>query len=111
MVKKFGLVFLAYILVTVLVPVVALFNFARSQNKDAYLHTLAVGFDQVGGSALYGTEDYTISSYTYFLCTQGYGRRYCFYRWAIDALFGTHHCKDSFTKESSEIQFTIKEIL
>jgi len=32
---------------------------------------LAIGEDQRGGSYLYGTEDYTISSYTYILHARG----------------------------------------
>ena len=32
---------------------------------------IAIGIDQVGGSILYGTEDWTVSSYTHILAQKG----------------------------------------
>lgn len=43
----------------------------RREDLSEYYFTIAVGNDQVGASAIYGTEDWTISSYTYYLHLKG----------------------------------------
>ena len=62
-----------------------------------YWRTLAIGIDQVGGSLLYGTEDYTVSAWTHHLCAD-LGRR-CWLERLIDRLFYPGHCAASWRRE------------
>ena len=66
-----------------------------------YFITVAIGFDQAGGSVLYEEEDYTISSYTYMMCQKG---KYCWFMQLIDFLFGKEHCKRSYISEQNKIR-------
>lgn len=43
----------------------------RREDLGEYYFTISIGNDQVGASAIYGTEDWTISSYTYHLHVKG----------------------------------------
>jgi len=60
-----------------------------------YFFTAAIGFDQAGGSILYSQENYTISSYTFYLCNK-VDKRYCVVMKMIDFIFGENHCKESY---------------
>jgi len=66
----------------------------------AYWRTLAIGIDQVGGSLLYGTEDYTVSAWTHHQCAD-YGRL-CRFERLIDRLFYPGHCAASWRREQEE---------
>lgn len=59
-----------------------------------YIHAILIGLDQVGGSILYGTKDFTISSYTYILHKKGVTQATFFMRF-IDLLIGKITSKDS----------------
>ncbi len=80
----------------------------RKENLREYFLTLAIGEDQRGGSYLYGTEDYTISSYTYYLHTQGV--LWASYFMSFIDFFayllgdGKEHCKKSYEKEINELK-------
>ena len=95
----------------------------RKESVSDYLFTLILGQDQLGGSALYGTEDFTISSYTYYLHTKGnkyathfmkfinalsYGLAYLLYKSKMtskDKLEAQReHCKNSYKKELEELR-------
>ncbi|BCD67341.1 hypothetical protein [Nitratiruptor sp. YY09-18] len=78
-----------------------------------YIFTAAVGFDQAGGSILYGQENFTISSYTYYLCTKKRNQVACHFMRLIDLIFGQNHCKRAYHweigKNSSDL-LQIKEL-
>ena len=69
--KNLGLMILALVLVTALAPVIFVINLVRlpilGKSLSEYYLQIAIGIDQVGGSILYGTEDWTVSSYTHIL--------------------------------------------
>ena len=98
--REFFLMLIAFVLVGVLaLPVLAIGSIAR-RDKKRYWMSVAVGLDQVGGSLLYGTEDWTVSSWTYYECSNR--GKYCFFMKFIDWIFGDGHCKRSYEKESKE---------
>ena len=91
----------AYFLTTVLTPIATViksgyivWRYGVDGLKD-YFFVAAVGFDQAGGSILYSQENYTISSYTYYLCTK-VNKNYCSVMKMIDFIFGSEHCKNSY---------------
>lgn len=69
------LLVVVFILTMVLSPVIFILNVIRKIfRKDdlyKYMRAITIGLDQVGGSLLYGTKDWTISSYTYILHDKG----------------------------------------
>jgi hypothetical protein len=73
----------------------------RKENLSKYWLTVAIGFDQLGGSILYGEENWTVSSWTYLLSTNGNKYALRFMRF-IDLLFGQNHCLQSFLNESKQ---------
>lgn len=79
----------------------------RKESLEDYFYSLAIGEDQRGGSYLYGTEDFTISSYTYYLHTKG--NKYAtwfmkFIDFFASLLGDKEHCKNSFSKEFEELK-------
>lgn len=76
----------------------------RKESISDYLYVVAIGFDQAGGSILYGQEDWTVSSWTYYLsrCGNTYA---LYFRKFIDLIFGVDHCKNSFFKEAEQLKF------
>lgn len=76
----------------------------RKESIGDYMIVIAIGFDQVGGSILYGQEDWTVSSWTYHLAQSGniYAE---YFRVFIDLIFGKNHCRESFEKEAKELKF------
>jgi len=99
--KQFGLFLLAFFLVFVLTPFVVIFGiivrYLKGLSVKEYLETSAIGFDQAGGSVLYGKENYTISSYTHYLCE--YKGIKCWFEGFINFFFGQDHCRKSFEWE------------
>ena len=106
--KSFFLMLLAMILISVLsIPAIVLNMTRKLLHKDSiseYFKTIAIGFDQVGGSILYEQEDWTVSSWTYYLsrCGNTYA---LYFRKFIDLIFGVDHCKNSFFKEAEQLKF------
>lgn len=102
MIRPFFLMIVALMIVGLLsVPAIVvnlLRKVYRSEHIGEYFHTIAVGFDQAGGSILYGQEDWTVSSWTYVLHTRGNKNATAFMRF-IDLLFGKNHCKESYEWE------------
>ena len=92
---------LAYCLVIVLTPFVFMCNiiykYIHQHPIREYVETSAIGFDQAGGAVMYGKENYTISSYTHYLC--GYKGAKCWFERFINFFFGQDHCKKSFEWE------------
>ena len=97
---------LALVLVTALAPVIFVINLVRlpilGKSLSEYYLQIAIGIDQVGGSILYGTEDWTVSSYTHILAQKKIITAVYFEK-LIDMLFGKDHCKLSYENESKTI--------
>jgi len=108
MMKSFILMLIAIVIVSVAaVPVIALNTIRKSLRREKlkeYFKTIAIGFDQAGGSILYGQEDWTVSSWTYNLAMGGNLSAFEFMKF-IDLLFGKDHCKNSFFKEAGELKY------
>jgi hypothetical protein len=106
--KNLWLMVLALVLVTILSPFIFIFQLARKlvlkESLSEYFKTIAIGLDQVGGSLIYAQEDWTISSYTYYLGVVK-GNEYAYwFMCVIDLLFGKNHCQDSFFIEKKELE-------
>lgn len=118
MVKNFALMLIAFIGTTALSPIAFTANMIRKiyegDELKEYFKTIAIGFDQAGGSIIYGKENFTISSYTYFLCLYKGNRYACIFRDVIDFIFGKNHCRESYyneIKRDGEEYREIKEYL
>lgn len=98
--REFFLMLVAMVLVSVFALPVLVVGSLFKKDKKRYWETVAIGFDQVGGSLLYGTEDWTISSWTYIKCRVY--KRLCWFEKFIDFIFGKGHCKRSYEKEKKE---------
>ena len=103
-IKQLWLLLVATILFIPIAPIVFIINSLRFFNHDYWLQ-VAIGIDQLGGSILYNEEDWTISSYTYFLCIVY--RKYCWFMRFIDFWFGKGHCENSFKHEKQKL---LKEV-
>ncbi|WP_201353808.1 hypothetical protein [Hydrogenimonas urashimensis] len=103
----------AFVLATLLTPVVVPLNVMRhlwrGTSLGRYFKTAAIGFDQAGGSILYSQEDYTISSYTYYLAIYKGNRQAQWFLRFIDFVFGENHCKNSFENEAAKRNIFRKE--
>lgn len=101
--KSFFLMLIAIIIISVVsVPAIILNTIRkvfRRENIGEYFKTVAIGFDQAGGSILYGQEDWTVSSWTYHLHCKGNRHATLFMRF-IDRIFGKDHCKNSYEWEN-----------
>ena len=97
---------LALVLVTALAPVIFVINLVRlpilGKSLSEYYLQIAIGADQFGGSVLYGTEDWTVSSYTHILAQKKIVTA-VYFETLIDLLFGKDHCKLSYENESKTI--------
>ena len=100
--RAFILMLIAYVLVFTLAPFVIVWRSIKTKDKKSYWQSVAVGLDQSGGAILYGTEDWTVSSWTYYLCSKR--KKYCWFMGLIDLLFGKEHCKNSYLKEKKELR-------
>lgn len=105
---NFIMMILAITLVSVLAVPALILNIARKifrkEKLSEYFLSVAVGFDQVGGSILYGQEDWTVSSWTYRLHATGNKSATIFMKF-IDFFFGEDHCEDSFIWEAQQLNF------
>lgn len=103
--REFGLFVVAYLATTLLTPFVLFVNIIRknylNESVRKYLKDAAIGFDQAGGSVLYQQENFTISSYTYFLCWYKKNKYACKFMKLIDFIFGKGHCKKAYEWEAS----------
>jgi len=98
--RAFFLMIVAMVFVSVFTLPVLIVGSLFRKDRKRYWRTVAIGFDQVGGSLLYGTEDWTISSWSYYECA--YRGKRCWFVKFIDKIFGDEHCKKSYKKESKE---------
>ena len=98
--REFFLMLVAMVLVGLFALPVLIVGSLFRKDKKGYWKSVAIGFDQVGGSLLYGTEDWTISSWTYVECRVY--KKLCWFEKFIDFIFGKGHCKRSYEKESRE---------
>lgn len=103
--KQVWFLLVAIILFLPIAPIIFVVNMIRWIRKG-YLLNVAVGIDQLGGCILYNEQDWTISSYTHFLCT-AFGK-FCRFEKFIDFWFGKGHCRKSFLDEKKEIEWEAK---
>ncbi len=113
MIRATLLFLIAYAVVMTATPFVVLYkvlNFwKRKERLSDMLFTMAIGFDQAGGSVLYEQENFTVSSYTYYLCSkQG---KLCWFMKLIDLIFGKDHCKNAYKWEVKNDMDDINNIL
>ena len=100
------LMLLAFVLLTFFAPFVFAVQIFRKiwfkESLSDYFRTIAIGLDQLGGSLIYSQEDWTISSYTYYLSQKGNKYAYFFMQF-INFFFGKEHCKKSYENEKKEL--------
>lgn len=92
--------------------IIILFHKNRIENFAAYFKTLAIGEDQVGGSYMYRTEDWTVSSYNYYLGVIKKKRFVYYFMRFVDFFprilnIQEEHCKESYYHEKETLN--IKE--
>lgn len=101
--KSFLLMLIALIVITIVTLPVIVLNVTRKvyrrEDISDYFFTIAIGFDQAGGSILYGQEDWTVSSWTYVLAYRENKEAQRFMK-IIDFIFGKNHCEKSYLWES-----------
>lgn len=106
--NSFLLMLISIIVITIMTLPVIVLNVIRKvyrrESISKYMLTIAIGFDQAGGSILYEQEDWTVSSWTYYLSRRGNRSAYWFMRF-IDLLFGAGHCEESFYNEAQKQNF------
>jgi len=101
-VKAFGLFLVALVIMLVLfIPLVLLqccrHIIIQRPLPDVFWNA-AIGLDQLGGAILYGEPDWTVSSRTYWLRSEGNRFAGAFER-VIDLFFGKGHCEESYQNE------------
>nr|WP_129502091.1 hypothetical protein [Malaciobacter halophilus] len=73
----------------------------RKESLKKYFLALAIGLDQLGGSIIYGLEDWCISSVAYFDAENG---KNIWFMKLINFLFNDkEHCKNSFENEFKKL--------
>ena len=109
---KFILMLIAMVSVAVLsVPALMLNTLRKLYRREKlkeYFHIVALGFDQAGGSILYGQEDWTVSSWTFYLWRKSEGMNqsaYYFMRFINTLFLDQKHCEDSFYNEAQKQNF------
>lgn len=111
--KSFVLMLIAIVIISIVtVPVIVLNTVRKVYRRESlrdYFFNIAIGFDQAGGSILYGQEDWTVSSWTYRLSIKGNRNAYYFMR-VIDFIFGYEHCENSFIKEVEQMNFSARGV-
>ncbi|MFY9141558.1 hypothetical protein [Sulfuricurvum sp.] len=106
--KSFLLMLIAILIISIVsIPAIILNMIRKVYRRESiskYLLTIAIGFDQAGGSILYGQEDWTVSSWTYYLEQCG-NKHAQYFRVIIDLIFGKNHCKESYFAEAERLKF------
>jgi hypothetical protein len=101
--KSFLLMLIALIVITIVtLPVIVLSVIRKAYRRESiqdYFFIIAIGFDQAGGSILYGQEDWTVSSWTYVLAYRENKEAQRFMK-IINFIFGENHCEKSYLWES-----------
>lgn len=101
--KSFLLMLIALIVITIVTLPVIVLNVIRKVYRRESIHDyffiIAIGFDQAGGSILYGQEDWTVSSWTYVLAYRENKEAQRFMK-IINFIFGENHCEKSYLWES-----------
>lgn len=101
--KSFLLMLIALIVIAIVTLPVIVLNVIRKvyrcESIHDYFFIIAIGFDQAGGSILYGQEDWTVSSWTYVLAYRENKEAQRFMK-IINFIFGENHCEKSYLWES-----------
>lgn len=108
--RSFLLMLIALIVITIVTLPVIAWNVVRKlwQGRDSvieYFKIIAAGFDQAGGSILYGQEDWMVSSWTYHLHRKGNRHATYFMRFINLLFWDKFHCENSFFKEAAVLKF------
>lgn len=78
------------------------FLFKKGSLSD-YFYSLAIGLDQLGGSIIYGLEDWKISSVAYY--DAKVDKKNIWFMYFINFLFqDKNHCKNSYQHEFNELK-------
>jgi len=106
---------LATILTATLSPLIIIINIVRymtlkTSTLKNYLYNILVSIDQFAGTILYNQLDFTISSYTFYLCEIKKRKEACIFRKFINTLFGAGHCERSFYGEIQDYNKILKDI-
>lgn len=110
--RMFALFIVAKVIFTVVGTISFFVNIIRKpimgESLAEYFRVLAVAEDQLGGSYMYGTEDYTVSSWTYKLHAKGnnvwatwFMKFIDFFAWVLAGQ--KEHCKKSYKHEAVEL--------
>ncbi len=76
----------------------------RKESLKKYFYSLIIGLDQIGGTLLYGLEDWCISSIAYYDYSKGKNKWFMHF---INFLAqDKEHCKKSYFTELKERGFT-----
>lgn len=110
--RSFILMLIAMAIVSIASAPVIIINMIRKacrrESVSEYLFTIAIGFDQAGGSILYEQEDWTVSSWTYYLYRNNDNPDAKRFMLFVDWFFGPDHCKNSFIKEAEKQNFCVE---
>jgi len=102
MVKAFGLMLVAVVIIVIAAPLVfvlqALRHLIMRKPLGKLFWNVAIGLDQLGGSIIYLEPDWTVSSRTCWLRAKGNVYAMYFERF-IDFFFGLNHCAESCKNE------------
>ena len=92
--------------------IINIIRYAKLKTSTAkeYLYNILISIDQFAGTILYNQLDFTISSYTFYLCEIKKRKEPCIFRKFIDALFGAGHCERSFYGEIQDYNKILKDI-
>lgn len=113
--KSIFLLSIATVIMLILaVPVFVIRVFSKCHDYQYlvdYIKCIAIGLDQLGGAILYHQENWTVSSYTFYLAHQNkYAGRYYYFMRLIDLLFGKNHCVKSYEWEIEQHQKEVKRL-
>ncbi len=96
--KWFAIMLLSLLLVTILSPVVFVFQLLRKlyrrSDLSPYFWSVVIGLDQLGGSIVYGKVNWTISGYTGYLAKRG-NRYAVVFEKILDSVLGDNHCRNA----------------
>ncbi len=106
--KEFLFLMLVFVLVLVLGTIAfigqVIRKTIRKESLKKYFYSLIIGLDQIGGTLLYGLEDWCISSIAYYDFTKNRNR--WFMNFINFLAQDKDHCKKSYQTELKERGFT-----
>jgi hypothetical protein len=102
------LIIISVVLLIIFAPIGIIFGVVRERsNLYMYFKKIAISIDQVGGTIMYGTEDWTISSYTHLMAKYGGHIEAIVFEKFVNALaypFEKNHCWAAYERERLELK-------